>query len=369
MLVGAVAGALVLAGTGIALADAHKTVTLDVDGETVQVSTFAGSVAGLLEDHEVTVGERDVLAPGATDALREGDEVVVRHARTVTVLADGDQRTVWTTALSADDALDVLSARGQDIRLLASRSAATGRADLPLGLLSGGSVDLVADGATRTVDGGRSLDEVLASLDLTVGALDRVQAYRPTAPDGTSRLTVTVQRVVVEETTELVPVPFEQVTESSAGLYTDQRRTLTAGVPGELSRSLRIVRVDGVEESRRMLAEAVTRAPVTEVVRVGTRARPVVAATPAAAGTPVALGGDVWGALARCESGGNPSVVSSNGLYHGLYQFSVGTWQGVGGAGLPSQASAEEQTQRAQALQARSGWGQWPACARKLGLL
>ena len=34
-----------------------------------------------------------------------------------------------------------------------------------------------------------------------------------------------------------------------------------------------------------------------------------------------------------------------------------------------SEASAAEQTQRAQALQARSGWGQWPACARALGLL
>ncbi|WP_371814658.1 LysM peptidoglycan-binding domain-containing protein [Jeotgalicoccus sp. WY2] len=34
-----------------------------------------------------------------------------------------------------------------------------------------------------------------------------------------------------------------------------------------------------------------------------------------------------WGALAACESGGNASVVSSNGLYHGLYQFDAQTWQ------------------------------------------
>jgi hypothetical protein len=41
----------------------------------------------------------------------------------------------------------------------------------------------------------------------------------------------------------------------------------------------------------------------------------------------------------------------------------------VGGSGLPSDASAAEQTMRAQILQQRAGWGQWPACARKLGLL
>jgi hypothetical protein len=77
----------------------------------------------------------------------------------------------------------------------------------------------------------------------------------------------------------------------------------------------------------------------------------------------------VWARLAQCESGGRVDAVSSNGRYFGLYQFSVSTWQAMGGSGLPSEASAAEQTQRAQALQARSGWGQWPACAAKLGLL
>ncbi|HWS57413.1 MAG TPA: G5 domain-containing protein [Actinotalea sp.] len=357
VVVGAVAGSLVLAAGSVAAADAHKTVSLDIDGQTVQVATFAGSVAALLQDEGVVVGSRDVVAPAPDDVLRDGDEVVVRHARSVSVVTDGTQQTVWTTALSADDALDVLAARGQDVRLLASRSASTGRADLPLQLLRAGRVDVVADGATNTVDGGRSLDEVLDALDLTVGELDRVQVHRPA---GTARLTITLQRVVLEDVTELSAVPFETATESTADLYTGQSRTVTAGVPGELTRVVRVVRVDGVEESREVLSEALSRAPVTAVVAVGTKARPV---------TTVALGDDVWGALARCESGGNPTAVSSNGLYYGLYQFSLGTWAAMGGSGLPTAASAAEQTQRAQALQARSGWGQWPACASKLGLL
>lgn len=80
------------------------------------------------------------------------------------------------------------------------------------------------------------------------------------------------------------------------------------------------------------------------------------------------VGGDVWARLAQCESGGNPATNTGNGFY-GMYQFTLSTWQSVGGSGLPSNASAAEQTKRAQMLQARSGWGQWPACARKLGLL
>lgn len=90
---------------------------------------------------------------------------------------------------------------------------------------------------------------------------------------------------------------------------------------------------------------------------------------PAATAARIVNDGSVWHQLAMCESGGRVNVVSSNGKYHGLYQFLPSTWRSVGGSGLPSQASAEEQTMRAQILQARSGWGQWPQCARKLGLL
>lgn len=66
--------------------------------------------------------------------------------------------------------------------------------------------------------------------------------------------------------------------------------------------------------------------------------------------------------IASCESGGDPSIVSSNGLYHGKYQFSTGTWAAVGGDGLPSEASEAEQDYRAALLYTRSGPGQWPVC-------
>ena len=76
--------------------------------------------------------------------------------------------------------------------------------------------------------------------------------------------------------------------------------------------------------------------------------------------------GNNWGALAKCESGGNPNVVSSNGLYHGLYQFDAQTWQSVGGSGVASQASAAEQTQRAKILYSQRGSQPWPVCGRNL---
>lgn len=69
-------------------------------------------------------------------------------------------------------------------------------------------------------------------------------------------------------------------------------------------------------------------------------------------------------AIADCESGGDPKIVSSDGLYHGKYQFHPDTWESVGGKGLPSEAPEAEQDYRAALLYERSGPGQWPVCGQ-----
>jgi uncharacterized protein YgiM (DUF1202 family) len=74
-----------------------------------------------------------------------------------------------------------------------------------------------------------------------------------------------------------------------------------------------------------------------------------------------------WDELARCESSGNWSINTGNGYYGGL-QFSLQTWRGFGGTGMPHQASRLEQIKIAERVLAVQGWGAWPACSRKLGL-
>lgn len=87
----------------------------------------------------------------------------------------------------------------------------------------------------------------------------------------------------------------------------------------------------------------------------------------AASSAPVVASGSVWDRLAQCESGGNWAINTGNGYYGGL-QFSLSSWQAVGGSGLPSDASREEQIMRGEQLRAMQGWGAWPACSAKLGL-
>ena len=67
--------------------------------------------------------------------------------------------------------------------------------------------------------------------------------------------------------------------------------------------------------------------------------------------------------IAQCESGGDPTAVSPNGLYFGKYQFSRATWRSVGGRGNPAKAPEAEQDSRAAKLLARAGTAPWPNCA------
>ncbi|MDO4243495.1 MAG: resuscitation-promoting factor [Actinomyces sp.] len=190
-------------------------------------------------------------------------------------------------------------------------------------------------------------------------------------------LTVTTE---VEETAEAHGTVEQETDELPAG----ERKVATEGVDGLTRTTYQVTRSGDQEVSRETVSTVVVTAKVDEVVLVGTgTAAPTESAdtstseTSSGSGsstgtTPTTSGGvtdgSVWQKLAQCESGNNPAANTGNG-YYGLYQFSLSTWRAMGGTGYPHEADAATQTAMAQKLQAQSGWGQWPACAAKLGLL
>ncbi|GAB2479752.1 resuscitation-promoting factor [Promicromonospora xylanilytica] len=391
---------MVGAGGITAFASAHKSVTLDVDGKVTTVETLQGDVADLLVDEGVEVTNRDAVTSGTDGALRDGGMVVVRYGHQVTLQADGERRTAWVAALDADQALATLSERAGDVALVPSRSG--GRVTLPMRLDADSPVNLVVGGKAQQVAfGAAELDDLLAENGVTVDADDKVTVERglpagPGAPainPGAPTLTVVVEQVETSVERTVTRLPFDRVTAQDPDRFEDLDPYLaTEGVAGKRVTEWDVTRVDGKVVDRDKLSSTVERKPVDEVTVYGTKPRPEPepepepepAAEPAPAPEPepepreaeepapepdapaVATSG-VWAALAECESGGDPTTNTGNG-YYGLYQFSLPTWEAMGGSGLPSDASAAEQTMRAQALQQQSGWGQWPACAASLGL-
>jgi uncharacterized protein YabE (DUF348 family) len=373
---GGTALACVVGGT-VAFTAFDKDVTLDADGQRSEVSTFAGTVGDVLDAQGITIGEHDIVAPAANAKLDDGSTIVVRYGRELTLTVDGETKTYWTTAQTVDAALSDLDVRADGAKLSASRSEPLGRAGLALDVVTPKAVSVVAGGQTRQLTSTASdVNGLLGEAGVTLREGDEMS--NAGVDPLTAGLVVTVVRVDRSTSTETVTIAHGSRTEQTDTLFKGEKKVVTPGADGSKTVSFADVFRDGVRSQHDVTGEVVDLAPVEEVVQVGTKARPVVvAAAPAASSSSSAssssagsVGGGAdglnWAALAKCESGGNPSIVSSNGKYHGLYQFSVSTWKSVGGSGLPSQASADEQTQRAKLLYQRSGAGQWPVCGKKL---
>ena len=70
------------------------------------------------------------------------------------------------------------------------------------------------------------------------------------------------------------PVPFEATTVEDAALPSGQQQVTTAGQAGERTMTYRVRTVDGVEVSRELVSDVVSRAPVTQVTSIGTYVAP-----------------------------------------------------------------------------------------------
>ena len=89
-----------------------------------------------------------------------------------------------------------------------------------------------------------------------------------------------------------------------------------------------------------------------------------IATSSAAAKKPAAPtdGASTLARIASCESGGNPTAISSSGRYRGKYQFSRATWRELGGKGDPAKAAESVQDGMAAKLLAQRGTSPWPVC-------
>jgi resuscitation-promoting factor RpfB len=142
-----------------------------------------------------------------------------------------------------------------------------------------------------------------------------------------------------------------------------QRAAAAAAEKARLAAEAEAARKAAAEKAAIQKAERAQRLAAERAARLA--AKPPVLA--AAAAPTDGYKNDVWTRLRNCESGGRYDRNSGNGFY-GAYQFHPRTWRGLGYPGLPHQASPEMQDEAARRLQARSGWGQWPACSRRIGV-
>ena len=359
--VAAGATALALAGTTFGYANLNKAVTLSVDGQTTDVRTAANTVGAVLESRGIEVNSHDVVAPSVNTKVQDGTRIAVKFGRQVTFTVDGAAQTIWTTAVTVDDALNALSVDLAGAELSTSRGSAIGRQGLTIVIATQKKIIIVDAGKKRTITTtGQTLADALAAAKIKVDEDDKLSASPDTRLVDGKKFTFT--QVDVSSKTKRIKVDFDTVRKKSSKLKKGVTKIDTAGVRGVRAITYELVRHNGKIVKRVKIKSRLLSKPKSEVILVGTKK--TTTSKSSGSSTP---SGSVWDKLAKCESGGNWSINTGNGYYGGL-QFSLSTWRAYGGSGLPSNASREQQIAIAKKLQADAGWGAWPACSAKLGL-
>ncbi|WP_227423170.1 aggregation-promoting factor C-terminal-like domain-containing protein [Pengzhenrongella sicca] len=270
--------ALVAGGTS-AFAMMHKTVTVDVDGTNVEVAAFGRTVGDVLASADITVGDRDLVAPALGESVLDGSEIVVRHGRELSVEVDGAASAVWTTALTVGEAVGELGVRTDAVRVSASRSAPLGRDVLRVSTEK--TIHLAVDG--QVIDGvttGSTVREALKEIGLVLQDGDQVSVpLDATAVDG---LVVLVTRAQQGSGTTTETVPFTERVVEDPELAEGTRTVTRAGKVGQRETTYATASLGGAEVSRTVLAQVVIDEPVEQVVALGTKVAPVVPDVPAA---------------------------------------------------------------------------------------
>lgn len=356
--------AAALVATMVGYTTLTRTVTLTVDGKSQSIRTFGSDVESVLASEGIDVSEHDAVLPSLDSQVGEGTEISVRFGRKLVVDVDGAKSTHWTTATRVESALRDIGVRAsRGTQLSASRGATIDRSGMTLRVTTPKRLTIVVgDQKPRVVNlAVRSPQSALKEVGVKVDRDDivrmrtKVKGDHPVLANGDKVTFIKVDKQRKRVNAE--PIPFEIIEKPDSSMYEDEDEVEREGIAGARNVVYDITLHNGDEVKRKAVWQQALRAPVAKVVRVGTKERPEAPS----------VGFGVWDRLAECESGGNWQANTGNGYYGGV-QFSASTWASVGGSGLPHQHSREEQIKRAQILQQRAGWGQWPHCSAELGL-
>ncbi len=364
LLIAAAAVLSVLTIGGGTVTAMQKHVSIVVDGQAMQVSTMSGSVAGALAAAGINPDSHDTLAPAINSAISDGSKIVLDRGRLLTLTIDGQQRKVWTTARTVDDALAEIGSGTSDLALSANRSRPIPVTGLAVSASTLHTVNLSLAGAkaTSSTSTAKTVGDLLAEKKVVLGARDTVSPAPATKL--TDGLVITVDRVVVSTTSKTVTLPQPAATSvKDAAIVTGASKVVQQGRAGRQLITYTVTTVNGKQTAKKESGRKTVVAPVGTVTHIGTKT------TFTYEGNEVFTNdtsfGVNWDGLANCESTHNPKAVNANpsaGLpTYGLFQFDIPTWATVGGSGNPMDASPEEQLMRAKLLYQQRGLEPW-AC-------
>lgn len=259
--------AVAIAAPVIAFAG-ERTVTLDVEGRTRVVRTYATDAHELLEREGIETRRADLVTP--SDAIEEGDRVVYRRAKTFRLVVDGEPRRVTARGLTVRDALkDLGLVPGPQDHVHPAPSERL-RPSMSLFVRNAIHAKLRVDGRLRdVVSSADTVRNLLAHAGVRLGEHDYISPAAETEPR--NGMWIRVVRVRRFEDAKSVRIPFRVITQRDPNMESGVRKLVQQGSEGLKVQRFAVVTEDGRRVSSTLLGERVVRAARDHIVRVGTR--------------------------------------------------------------------------------------------------
>ncbi|MGK2310182.1 septal ring lytic transglycosylase RlpA family protein [Cutibacterium sp. V947] len=321
----AIAGALSLTSAGgltmVQVLD-RDTVTFSVDGVSQQAKVKPGTVKQALAQRGITVGPHDDVQPSLDSEIHDGQVITVNYGRRVVVTIDGKKVVRWTTAKNVSEVLDQLNQSDPDNLVSVSRSLDISRAGLSFSMQTAKDVTVTAGGKTQKVTAVGTVADALKAAKVSYDSNDVSKPGLATPLADGMKINLTKVDQKSQKRRVAVPFPTKKVEDSL--MTKGETKITTKGVKGTNEEMWTVVYKDGKKVSEKKVSAKVVKAPVTQVVKVGTKK---------AASTPSRSNG---GSAASRSNGGS----TSNPVTSGSTCVASTYGEGDGTAGGPT-ASGE----------------------------
>lgn len=260
-----------IAATSIALAGsfaftARKSVALNINGQTTQVTTYAMTATRLLEEQGVDIKTHDIVTTSSGDQLANHAVVTVQSAYQTTINIDGTSVPFWTVATSADQLLGFFEENQNNAaKITVDIKNVYNQLTGGLVINQSGPVTVIADGKSSVAPNGKlPAASILDSKGIVLNKEDRVNVEK----DGDETI-LRVRRVTHGEETRTSVIPFSTQTIIDPNLAEGQADVRQQGVNGEKTQVYDVTYVDGVAESETLKSETVTSMAIDQIIAVG----------------------------------------------------------------------------------------------------
>ncbi len=265
----------------------RRDVTVSIDGRANTVVTRAGTVGDLLAAQGTVLHAGDRVVPDVSTQLRQGMPIQIVRAFSIVVDVDGVITEPRTTRRSVAAVRRELGLPAALVALDAPKPLARGSRVV---LRTPHSLSFLVDATTTPLTGVTDLTvgDLLRSRAIVLGPKDQVQPALETRLS--DDLTVQVFRLSEDEVAEDQIIPFKTDLRDDSTLAAGHTAVIQAGRNGTVRVVSKVVRRDGTivqsTEDRRIVLAA----PVTEILRRGTK----VSGTQKPVDPPAASGGQLF---------------------------------------------------------------------------